>query len=488
MSFPNPTARAIVEHWAQFQEEFARSEDDHMQSDSDRTLTDPDRTLTDPDMALSEPDATLNDPTFATPVNAPASLDPAPDSPNDISMHDVSDAGQDHLSDDAESYFSMGEYFHEDFTRLHCPTKEGMIPLRLHLLSNHIFNSISFRIDSAATKPETIIESQEDSKTEKENIFEGSPTNDIIQMMFVSGETAEPSPETTTLIEEITRQQVIEILTRSTALATRRGVRSISTDDLIFLIRHDKAKVSRLRTFLSWKDVRKNVKDSDDKGGGDAADFATADDAAGVVAGPQDVAPKPKNKRAKVGLAWDVNSFYSVQVPEREDEEDEEEEEQNYATLQRLAAADERTRHMTREEYVFWSECRQASFTYRKSKRFREWAGFGIVTESKPNDDIVDILGFLTFEIVQTLTEEALKVKEREDNEKNRRGGADAGENSKKRKRETGLFDPPEEGRTPIEPRHVREAYRKLQATPQKAIAMLLHEGRVPHRLPLALI
>ncbi|PYI29825.1 transcriptional regulator SPT3 [Aspergillus aculeatinus CBS 121060] len=313
---------------------------------------------------------------------------------------------------------------------------------------------------------------------------------EIQQMMFVSGETAEPSVETTTLIEEIVRQQVVEILARSTALATRRGVRSISTDDLIFLIRHDKAKVSRLKTFLSWKDVRKNVKDSDDKGGADAADFAAADDpiAGGVVAGPQDVASKPKNKRARVGLAWDVNSFYSVQVPEREDEEDEEEEEQNYATLQRLAAADERTKHMTREEYVFWSECRQASFTYRKSKRFREWAGFGIVTESKPNDDIVDILGFLTFEIVQTLTEEALKVKEREDREKNRRGGADNGEDSKKRKRETGLFDPPEEGRTPVEPKHIREAYRKLQATPNKNIAMLLHNGRVPARMPLRLI
>ncbi|GLB10566.1 hypothetical protein ABZX51_004320 [Aspergillus tubingensis] len=310
------------------------------------------------------------------------------------------------------------------------------------------------------------------------------------KMMFVSGETAEPSVETTTLIEDIVRQQVVEILARSTALATRRGVRSISTDDLIFLIRHDKAKVSRLKTFLSWKDVRKNVKDSDDKGGADAADFAGADDpiAGGVVAGPQDVASKPKNKRARVGLAWDVNSFYSVQVPEREDEEDEEEEEQNYATLQRLAAADERTKNMTKEEYVFWSECRQASFTYRKSKRFREWAGFGIVTESKPNDDIVDILGFLTFEIVQTLTEEALKVKEREDREKNRRGGGENGESSKKRTRETGLFDPPEEGRTPVETRHIREAYRKLQATPNKNIAMLLHNGRLPAKMPLRLI
>ncbi|PTU23054.1 hypothetical protein P175DRAFT_0522124 [Aspergillus ochraceoroseus IBT 24754] len=357
-------------------------------------------------------------------------------------------------------------------------------------VSDVSFSSMVSCLEDAASADDCGIETPEDSKTME--LFSASLANTFRQMMFVSGETAEPSVETTTLIEDIVRQQVVEILARSTALATRRGVRSISTDDLIFLIRHDKAKVSRLKTFLSWKDVRKNVKDSDDKGGADAADFAGADDpiAGGVVAGPQDVASKPKNKRARVGLVWDVNSFYSIQVPEREDEEDEEEEEQNYATLQRLAAADERTKNMTKEEYVFWSECRQASFTYRKSKRFREWAGFGIVTESKPNDDIVDILGFLTFEIVQTLTEEALKVKEREDREKNRRGGAEngTGENSKKRKRETGLFDPPEEGRTPVEPRHIREAYRKLQATPNKNIAMLLHNGRIPARMPVRLI
>ncbi|KAJ5738734.1 hypothetical protein N7493_001889 [Penicillium malachiteum] len=346
--------------------------------------------------------------------------------------------------------------------------------------------TLDYLKDLAGETEEDMEDVEDPFKTEKD--LKVSIINMIRQMMFVSGETAEPSIDTTTLIEDITRQQVLEILTRSTQLATRRGSRSISTDDLIFLIRHDKAKVSRLRTFLSWKDVRKNVKDSDDKGGADAADFAGADDAAGMGAGPQDVANKPKNKRAKVGLAWDVHSFFSVQIPERDDEEDEEEEEQNYATLQRLAAADERTKNMTREEYVFWSECRQASFTYRKSKRFREWAGFGIVTESKPNDDIVDILGFLTFEIVQTLTEEALKVKEREDHEKNRGGADTTGETAKKRKRETGLFDPPEEGRTPIEPRHIREAYRKLQATPQQAVAMLLHNGRVPARNTLRLI
>jgi transcription initiation protein SPT3 len=156
---------------------------------------------------------------------------------------------------------------------------------------------------SMATNPD-------DSETPEE--FKERLTYSIEQMMFVSGETAEASPETTGMIEEIVRAQVIEMvslfhfasvaalplmkaprvllpwlylnslmvfhmltylqLKQATELANRRGVRSISTADLIFLIRHDKAKVSRLKTFLSWKDVRKNVKDSDEKGGGDAGE------------------------------------------------------------------------------------------------------------------------------------------------------------------------------------------------------------------------
>ena len=195
---------------------------------------------------------------------------------------------------------------------------------------------------------------------------------------------------------------------------------------------------------------------------------------------------KSTNKKAKLILPWEVQSYYSEQVPEREDEEDnEEEEEQNEATLARLASADERTKDMTRDEYVFWSDCRQASFTFRKGKRFREWAGFGVVTDSKPNDDIVDILGFLTFEIVQTLTEEALKVKAAEDLHNARTSGA-AGE-AKKRKREgSSLFEMPEEGRSPVEPKHVREAFRRLQIIPNKY--KFMRQGYAGLRTPLKLI
>ena len=221
-------------------------------------------------------------------------------------------------------------------------------------------------------------------------------------------------------------------------------------------------------TFLSWKDVRKTAKDSDDKGG-DAADIGGDDPLGGGDPGAGGGGPvvgdtTKKNKRTKVILPWDISSYFSEQVPEREDEEDEDEEEMNEATIQRLKTADERTKNMTKEEYVHYSECRQASFTFRKAKRFREWAGFLIYTDSKPNDDIVDILGFLTFEIVQTLTEEALQVKAEEEMNKNRTGEADA--QSKKRKKETGLFGEQEEGRTPVGPKHIQEAFRRLQVKP----------------------
>ncbi|KAL9945895.1 Transcription initiation protein spt3 [Verticillium nonalfalfae] len=344
--------------------------------------------------------------------------------------------------------------------------------MRIHL------NDISFSSDDSFLFDE---ETAEDFRVRLTDVFQ--------QMMYVSGETAEPSVETTNIIEGIVREQVVELLKQCTDQAARRGSRSININDLIFQIRHDTAKVSRLRTFLSWKDVRKNVKDSDDKGGD--ADLGAGEDPVGGVAagGPVDDAAK-KNKKAKVGLPWEPSSFYPVDVPERDDEEDEEEEEMNFITLQRLRKADERTKAMTKEEYVTWSEYRQASFTYRKGKRFREWAGFGIVTDSKPSDDIVDILGFLTFEMVQTLTEGALKVKEQEDLVKAQSGGGggvDGEGASKKRKAQQGLFDPPSEGKTPIEPRHVQEAFRRLQQRPKKIRAML-NGSRLPIHTTLNII
>lgn len=253
---------------------------------------------------------------------------------------------------------------------------------------------------------------------------------------------------------------------KATDLSNRRGGRNVTPDDLMFLYRHDKSKLSRLLHFLAWKDVRKNLNESDERGGPGDADLTAADDAMGTVGGapggPTTVDPKKTAKKARVTLPWDVSSFFSEQVPPREDEDDEEEREMNHATLERLRYADERTRNMSREAYMHWSECRQASFTYRKGKRFREWVSWEGITGTKPNDDVMDIMGFLTFEMVQTLTEEALKVKAEEDLYKKGRGGKENA-NLRKRKRDPGLFDGPEEEREPVSLSHIQEAFRRLQ-------------------------
>lgn len=74
---------------------------------------------------------------------------------------------------------------------------------------------------------------------------------------------------------------------------------------------------------------------------------------------------------------------------------------------------------MTQTEYMDYAECRQASFTYKKAKRFRDWLDLskqkGLEGLMRPNDDIVEILGFLAWEMVGRLTETSLRVKRNAD-------------------------------------------------------------------------
>lgn len=189
------------------------------------------------------------------------------------------------------------------------------------------------------------------------------------------------------------------------------------------------------------------------------------------------IAEKPgKMHRSIIKLSWElVNQFSDVfmKSSKEDDSEDEDEIEAYNDSIQRLKDADEITRAMTREEYVHYSECRQASFTYRKSKRFRDWAYMSSFIDVKPNDDIIDSLGFLTFEMVSSLTEGALQIKT-DLTALHKDESAAAG---KKRKRESGdedgdestmgLFSLSQNDETPLEPLHIQEAFRRLQLVPQ---------------------
>ncbi|KAG1496041.1 hypothetical protein G6F47_006331 [Rhizopus delemar] len=321
---------------------------------------------------------------------------------------------------------------------------------------------------------------------------------EIQQMMFVFGEVSDPLQETTLLVEDIVRSQMIEIIIQAAAQASRRNSRHLSGEDLIFLMRHDRAKVNRLRSFLSWKDVRKNAKDAS----GDQIDDVVGETNTG------------KLHRSIIKLPWElVNQFSDViakSISGEEDSEGEDETEAYKESIQQLKDADEVTRVMTKEEYVHYSECRQASFTYRKSKKFRDWVNMSSIVDIKPNDDIIDCLGFLAYEIVSKITLTAIKIKrdvmeaagEQEDEPKglgHKRIKVEQ-ENKKDTKRREwlhdplmitvtsmdgtvedqsiesensstfdsqGLFIPSKSEQTPLLPEYIHEAFRRLQQIPQ---------------------
>ncbi|KAJ8328591.1 Transcription initiation protein spt3, variant 2 [Batrachochytrium dendrobatidis] len=283
-------------------------------------------------------------------------------------------------------------------------------------------------------------------------------------MMYVFGELSEPNEETVVLVEEIVRNQMIETITLAVQQAAKRGSRFLSTEDIIFLIRHDRPKVNRLRTFLSWKDVRKNVKDNKE---GPPVEEEIMDD--------QDKTAKVR--KMKVKFSWDYLNAYTNILSDDDDDEADDEDRQAYEDqAARLRLADSITSTMTKEEYMYYSECRQASFTFKKVKRFREWCEMAKYYENKAPSDVLDIMGFLAYEIVSKITETGLAVKKEWDREKkleelrSNRGMATM---------DVFLFDKPSDVRTPLQPAHIQEAFRRLQAA---SMPLSNFGGKVRHR------
>ncbi|WOO82845.1 SAGA complex subunit spt3 [Vanrija pseudolonga] len=129
------------------------------------------------------------------------------------------------------------------------------------------------------------------------------------------------------------------------------------------------------------------------------------------------------------------------------------------------------------------------------SRRFRDFINFSAYLDVRPNDDIIDILGFLAFEMVRSLCVTALEVREqleksapssrgsanvsplkrkgeRGDSSPSKRARTDGGaadsteENGERRAGQSAprsLFAPPPSARQPLLPSHVLEAFAQIQ-------------------------
>lgn len=88
-----------------------------------------------------------------------------------------------------------------------------------------------------------------------------------------------------------------------------------ATEDLIFLIRHDRAKVNRLRTYLGWKDVRKKARED----GVDEKDMEAFEPESNGA--PSRV----KSQKLKLKIPWELSTIYTDQLISNEENENEEE-------------------------------------------------------------------------------------------------------------------------------------------------------------------
>jgi transcription initiation protein SPT3 len=142
-----------------------------------------------------------------------------------------------------------------------------------------------------------------------------------------------------------------------------------------------------------------------------------------------------------------------------------------------------------------------SSISFFPAKRFREFLNLPSTFELKASDDTVDIVGFLAFEIVRSLTLAGLAVKKsleeaylRDDYTApilgKRKAGA-AGGPAEKRRREgspdddaeytlpvNSLFLPPAETKTPLRPEHIQDAFARMQGEWSHSRSAGMHNWR----------
>lgn len=290
-------------------------------------------------------------------------------------------------------------------------------------------------------------------------------------MMFTFGDARTGCVESVDLMEDIARQHVASLTRRAADLAGRRrvGPRAIQLEDIAFLLREEHAKLARLEDFLKWKEIRKRGRNTLQQTGG-------ADDNLDPKRNQKEIEDARRSlKKSRVifnvtthvaelcdDCGIDVEELVGSQIDE--------------CTLRRLEATDKLTANMSCDAYLEYTRCREASFTFMKTKKFRAWVDFDSLGV-KPLDDIVDTLGYLAWEMVGAVTLVALLVKALADGFINRRQhdhaiacGLFLGFESQLR-----MFV--DEGRvkcdhdnsfeTPILPWHLHEALRRMQAVSQ---------------------
>lgn len=229
--------------------------------------------------------------------------------------------------------------------------------------------------------------------------------NEIRGMMHGFGDSREPLPESVKLVEDIVTQQIKCVFYRAAEVATLRGSKSVAIEDILFLMRKDKVKLSRLVRYLELKSMQGyfySKLPTDDE---EAAAVALASAESAVADVKSD--GTPLFKRTKI--CRDFISFID-QTGELADVFDESIfDEVRHEREVRLEAY---TRTMDQTQYMEYCEARASSFCRKnKTAQFREWLMKDIESDLKLCPTVLDIFSYLAYETVAQIVDLALLIK-----------------------------------------------------------------------------
>ncbi|XP_029925727.1 transcription initiation protein SPT3 homolog [Myripristis murdjan] len=223
---------------------------------------------------------------------------------------------------------------------------------------------------------------------------------ELQSMMFALGDARRPLHETAALVEDIVHTQLINMLQQACEGAALRGSRVISAEDILFQMRRDKRKLSRLIKYLQFRDYKSKLLKTleDDESLQDTDRWGAAGSGGSAVAGGN----QRRQRLAQDFLMWMDQTSELLSMAERQ--------EVDPVKQERLERLERQTRAMDQTQYSEFCESRQLSFA-KKASKFRDWLDCSSL-ELKPNSIAMEILSYLAYETVAQIVDLSLLVKQ----------------------------------------------------------------------------
>lgn len=240
-------------------------------------------------------------------------------------------------------------------------------------------------------------------------------SSEILSMMALFGCPNSNNMESTAKsMEQYIRMALIALISRAKSVAQRRGSANSKPTprDYLFCLKDTPALVARLSTYLSFKEVRRRHRDADES---NMFEGIEEGDIQSIASGSS--LDKLKQQQLKLKPSWDFTHTLAEALAYFDDAKEESLGHSEWK--ERLQSMDEITESMSTEEYRAFSESRLSSFSYKKTKKFKDFIAcvdhsilyterelilatgrYHTLLDVQPSEEIVDILSFLAYELV----------------------------------------------------------------------------------------